>query len=209
MKADTLKFNTATKVVEFLGPTLIKNDSIQVYCEAGFYDTENNVAEFRQNAQFQKNEQQAQGKIIRYDGAKYEYLIIGEASFKEEDKLANADTIRYDEANDKTFLIGHASYQDSSQQIVSDEIIYDAKTEKYSTLGRSTISNPPQLLTANQVDYSETTGIGVAIGDVIWQDTSAQLSILCTRADYNKETDYLKGFWRESGKADAYLFGRW
>ena len=200
LKADTLKFNTATKIVEFLGPTLIKNDTIQVYCESGFYDTENNIAEFRENAQFQKQLQQARGAIIRYDGSKNEYLIIGNANFKEADKLAKADTIRYDEANDKTFLVGNASYKDKDQEIVSDEITYEAKSKSYSTSGRSTISNPPQLLTANQIDYNEDTGMGLAVGDVIWRDTSSNLSIFCNNADYNKSTDYLKAFGGERGR---------
>ncbi len=200
LKADTLKFNTQTKVVEFLGPTLIKNDSIQVYCESGFYDTENNIAEFTKNAQFQKNQQQARGNIIRYDGLRNEYLLIGNAKFREEDQMANADTIRYDEANDQTFLLGNASYADKDQKIVAQSITYNAKSESYTTTGRSTISNPPQILTANKIDYREDTGLGLAVGSVIWQDTSADLSIYCNIANYNRNTDYLKAFGGDQGR---------
>ncbi len=192
LRADTLQFNTATKIVDFLGPTLIKNDTIKVYCEDGFYDTENNIAEFRQNAQFEKNNQQAQGDIIRYDGSKGEYLLVGNAQFNEEDKVAYADTIRYDEVNDLTVLIGNAIYEDKDQNITSDEIIYNAKTETYSTKGRSLIVDPPQILEADKIDYSDVTGMGLATGNVYWQDTSANMSIICNTADYNQETDYLK-----------------
>ncbi|MCB0641552.1 MAG: hypothetical protein KDC44_07930, partial [Phaeodactylibacter sp.] len=36
--------------------------------------------------------------------------------------------------------------------------------------------------------------MGIALGNVIWQDTSADLSILCAQADYDEKTDYLKAF---------------
>ncbi len=192
LKADTLKFNTASKVVEFLGPTLIKNDSIKVYCESGYYDTENNVAEFTENAQFEKNGQQAQAAIIRYDGSNKEYLLIGDAQFREGTQQATADTIRHDEAADVTYLIGNAKFQDGEQNIDAQTIVYDAKTETYSTKGRSRISNPPQILEADQVDFVEATGLGLAIGNVIWQDTASQVTIICDNADINQNTNYLK-----------------
>ena len=200
LKADTLKFNTETKVVEFLGPTLIKNDSIKVYCENGFYDTENNVAEFTQNAQFQKNEQKAQADIIRYDGANSAYLLVGNAKFSEGTQQATADTIRHDEIADKTYLIGNAKFEDGNQNIDAESIVYDAGTDTYSTRGRSLISDPPQILEADQVDYSEESGLGIAIGNVIWQDTSAKITILCQKADYNQATNYLKASGGRNGR---------
>lgn len=192
LRADTLKFNTASRIVYFLGPTLINNDTIKLYCEDGFYDIENGIAEFKEQAQFQKGQQQATAQIIRYDGTKNQYLLIGNAQFLEEDKRAFADTILYDEKMDKTFLVGNARYIDDKQEIVSHEIVYDGKTDTYLTKGRSVISNPPQILQANEISFSEENGLGQAVGNVIWQDTSSLTSIICAVADYNQKTDYLK-----------------
>lgn len=200
LRSDTLKFNTTSKTVFFLGPTLISADSSRIYCEAGFYDTENNVAEFQEDAQYIKGKQKAVADIIRYDGARKEYLLEGNASFVEEDRKAQADTIRYDEVRDKTFLMGNATYQDSEQNIAADEIVYDAKNEVYSTKGRSRIVDPPQILLADQVDYSEENGLGIAKGNVIWQDTSAKLTIVCEQADYDRKTDYLKASGGRDGR---------
>ena len=54
LRADTLKFNTTEQIATFLGPTVMRSDSSRVYCEDGFYDVENNLAEFRVNAQYTK-----------------------------------------------------------------------------------------------------------------------------------------------------------
>lgn len=200
LKSDTLGFNTETRIVSFLGPTLISNDSTKVYCEDGYYDTENNLALFSKNAQYVKGEQVAIADSITYDGAKEVYSLEGNASFEEGMRRASADIIRYDEANDKTLLIGNAKFKDEEQDIVANEIIYDAKNEQYTTRGRSIISDPPQILEADQVDYSEERGIGIAIGNVIWRDTSAEITIVCDHADYDRKSDYLKASGGSKGR---------
>ncbi|MCB9049324.1 MAG: hypothetical protein H6556_07810 [Lewinellaceae bacterium] len=200
LRSDTLGFNTETEVVSFLGPTLISSDSTRIYTEDGYYDTKNNLAAFTRNAQFQKGEQEATADTIRYDGGRSLYSLEGNARFEEGERRATADFIRYDEANDKTFLSGNARYQDEKQDIVADEITYDAKKETYSTRGRSVISDPPQILLADQVDYNEEKGLGIALGNVIWRDTSAELTIVCEAAEYDRKTDYLKASGGRDGR---------
>lgn len=192
LRSDTLKFNTETKMVVFLGPTLISTDSSRIYCEAGFYDTQNNVAEFRENAQYQRNDQKASATKILYNGKKKEYVLDGEALFEDERRKASADLIRYNELSDQILLKGAANFQDSLQNISSEEIFYDAKNKKYSTKGRSRISDPPSILEADDVNYDDKEGFGTAMGNVVWQDTSAQTTIVCDIANYNRETGYLK-----------------
>lgn len=198
--SDTLGFNTETKVVDFLGPTLIDSDTTKLYCEDGFYDTENNVAEFTKNAQYQKGDQLALADTIRYDGSREVYILRGNAIFKENEREATADVIEYSQEADRTVLVGNARYKDDKQDIAADEIVYDAKQETYSTRGRSRISDPPQLLEADQVDYSEERGIGIATGSVIWRDTSEDLTIMCDTADYDRKADYLKAFGGRNGR---------
>lgn len=201
LRSDTLKFNTETRTVFFLGPTLIVTDSSKVYCEDGFYDTQNNLAEFRENAQYARGaEQQATAEVIRYDGKNEIYTLEGDARFTDNNQEAIANTIRYEERNDKYFLSGNASYRDSTRNIKAEEIIYDRKNELYSTKGRSRISDPPQILEADAVAYTEGSGFGVASGNIIWQDTSANLTILCDRADYNRQTNYLKATGGQRGR---------
>ncbi len=194
LKADTLAFNTETQVATFLGPTIINQNGARIYCEAGFYDARKKIAEFRQNAQYVKEAegQIAVGDIIRYDGEKKITTLTGDAVFIDEEKTAKGDVIRYFEDTEVVMLDGNASYQDDKQFIVSDTIRYDSKKENFATVGRSRISDPPQILEANKVDYDSDLGLGIAVGDVVWQDTSAELTIICETAEYNRKTDFLK-----------------
>ncbi|MGC9341285.1 MAG: OstA-like protein, partial [Bacteroidales bacterium] len=67
MYSDTLKYNTITEVSYFLGPTDIISDENYIYCENGWYDTQNNISQFNKNA-YLENE----GKILKGDSIYYE-----------------------------------------------------------------------------------------------------------------------------------------
>jgi len=193
LRADTLLFNSETKIVTFLGPTLINQDSNLIYCEDGFYDMETKLAEFTKNAQYVKGEQKATADIITYDGSMKEIRLEGDAKFTEIDKLATADIIRYEEDNENVFLEGNAYFRDSTQEINTTESIkYNSETESFSTTGRSKVVDDKQILQANNLDFDDQSGLGLAEGDVFWQDTVENISINAEKADYIKENDYIK-----------------
>lgn len=198
MRADSLRYDAGNEVVYFIGPTAIRTDTSLIYCEAGYYDIRNSVAEFRQNAQFTRGEQQASATVIRYEGETETYTLDGRARFAEgENRLAIGERIRYDGINDITELEGSeddlAYFRDSTREIRGKEIRYDAKQESYQTRGgRSVVSDPPNILAADTLDYRKSLGLGIASGNVIWQDTSANLTIRSTRLDYRDTDGYLK-----------------
>ncbi len=199
--ADTLKFNTDEQMATFLGPTIMHTDSSRVYCEDGFYDVENQLAEFRQNAQYSRGQQKATADIIRYDGANGIYTLSGNAEFLEGDvREAKGDIIRYDEKNDITELQGNAFFRDSTQIITGKTIRYDGQKKTYQTTGKSTVIDGAQTLIADQIDYSEEAGMGLAKGNVIWQDTSANIRIECLEAQINQTTGYLKAIGGTHGR---------
>ena len=193
LRADTLLYNSETQVVTFLGPTLIHQDSNVIYCEDGFYDMETKLAEFTKNAQYVKGEQKATAEMIIYDGSMKEIRLEGDAKFVENDKLATADVIRYEEDSENIFLEGNAFFRDSTQEINTKEVIkYNSETASFSTTGRSKVVDDKQILEANALDFDDQSGFGLASGDVFWQDTVENISILTDTAYYNKESGYIK-----------------
>ena len=47
---DTLNYNVETKIADFVGPTYIQNEKDTIYCELGWYNTNDTVALFHRNA---------------------------------------------------------------------------------------------------------------------------------------------------------------
>jgi len=190
MRTDSVDFSTETGILTFIAPTLITQNESRIYCERGFYDTKESYAEFLQNAEYIKEEQQATADIIIYDGKKEEFILKGNAQFYEEDKVATAKVIRYEEKTKLTYLEGDAKYKDAEKEIVGDRIRYDSEEETFDTQGRSTIVDGNQILIADTVNYVG--ALGIATGNVIWTDTVDQITIESERIDYNKDTDYVK-----------------
>jgi len=194
LRSDTLEYNTEDKTVFFVGPTVIRQDDARIYCESGFYDTQERIAVFEQNAEYIKENQNAVADVIRYDGNSKEIILEGNAQFVDGAQFAKADIIRVEEETEITTLIGNAEYRDSSQVVTSDVIRYDAVNEAIMTEGRSEVVDEDQILVADKIDYAKERGVGIATGNVVWTDTSDQITIVCEEAEYKKGSDYLKAY---------------
>lgn len=65
---DTMRYNTASKIAYFYGPTTIKSDKNSIYCEDGWYDTEKELSKFSKNSYILTAHQKMLGDSVFYDG---------------------------------------------------------------------------------------------------------------------------------------------
>ena len=70
MNCDTLNYFSGTNTAYFLGPTEIKNADNYIYCESGWYNTDNDMAQFSKNAYILTSGQKMKGDTIFYDKTK-------------------------------------------------------------------------------------------------------------------------------------------
>ena len=197
MRTDTMVFNTEAQLVRFVAPTLISQRGSKIYTEHGFYDMENDFAEFDQNPQYEKDGQFGRARKMRYEGgALKEYTLEGDAHIEKPEKgeIAEADVIRYNADTEKTLLRGNAHFRDSTRDIQGAEIRYDTRNKTYQLTGRGRVSDPPNIIEADSLDFNDVLGNGLALGSVIWQDTSSDYTVLSWRMDYNKNSQYLNAF---------------
>jgi hypothetical protein len=203
MRTDTMAFNTETQVVRFVAPTLISQRTSKIYTEGGFYDIENNFAEFDQNPQYDREGQVGTATKMRYTGTSKEYVLEGDAFIDDKPKgrKTRADVIRYNADTEDTFLRGNADYQDSTRNIKGEE--YNSRDKNYQIKGRGRVNDPPNIIEADSLSFNDQLGAGVALGRVEWRDTSADVTILAHRMDYNKQSSYLNavgGFGQQGGR---------
>ncbi len=221
LTADTLRFNTQNKVAYFLGPTRINQEGGYIYCEDGFYDTEDQYAEFEKNASFHKGNQHAYADRIRYDGKEGKTYLEGNAAMQEDGRKAFADKITYESETDQALLEGNAIVEDETQLIEAPVIRYDGKKKEYFTEGKTAIRDekreiyadesfydgsrdmtilkgnvsilePTRTLFADQVEYDKEKGFGIATGQVVWADSTSNVTVECEHARYNDQTGYIK-----------------
>ncbi len=192
LKTDTLRFDTKNQIAYFEAPTRIAQDSTKIYCEGGYYKTDENIALLYDHAQYQKNLQRATADTIKYDGATKMTALIGKAIFEEETKKATADVIRFDGINDLAYLEGHAKYQSDKQKISGDSIKYDNKKQIFASRGKSQYNEGALFLDADQMDSFGDTS--VASGHVLYRDTSEHMSIVSDVLAYQKSSEFFKAY---------------
>lgn len=200
LRSDTLKFNASSQIVTFLAPTLITQDTARIYTEAGFYNIDEKQASFTKNPQYVKNDQRAWARIMRYDGNKKEVTLVGDAHFEDSTTYATADFIIYNERLEVTTLEGNAFIKDDARVITGEKITYDARNGTYTTRGRSHIVDGNQILDADQVDYDKERDVGTAAGNVIWVDTTENMTVVCEFAEHSKKRNYLKASGGKHGR---------
>lgn len=194
MRADTLRYDAKNETVYFLGPTVIRTDTAEIYCEDGFYNVKTEEALFRKNAQYRSGEQIAAADSIVYAGLTQLYTLSGQAYVREGDKaLARAERIIYNKRLETYELQGNALLVDSLRTVRGEYVRYDKTNNIYKVSGgRPEVIDGAMILRAQDLDFDEATGLGFATGNVEWRDTSANLTIFAERAVYNQETGYLK-----------------
>jgi len=198
--ADSLDFNTQTEIAYFIGPTTVFHEDKSVYCEDGYYDSKNNNAELVKNARFVNNEEgeeeEATGDKIIYKGDENMYYLVGNAHYQNEDQEVFADTILMDGDTEQYYFRGNPIFKSkdstSNQLINAKNSTYDADTKTMVFRGDVHLEQDNNILDADSLDYSRVNKNGLARGNVVWQDTAADLQIKCQYAIYNDSTKYLK-----------------
>ncbi|GLR16650.1 hypothetical protein GCM10007940_12650 [Portibacter lacus] len=192
--ADSLAYDSEENITYFLGPTRINQDSSKIYCEDGFYDINNELAEFRKNAEYIQGQKVANGDLIKYDARLKMVLLAGNAEYREEETYAKGDTIQYFEETEDTRLIGNAYFKDAERNMNGERIFYNAKSESFKSEGRSTIIDSSTVLTADHIDFSQQDDFGVATGMVELIDTSSKTTIFSDTIEYRKTENYSKAY---------------
>lgn len=205
MRTDTLTYSTETQIVRFVAPTLISQRGSRLYCEAGFYDLEQNFAVFEGTPQYEQDGQRGRAKKIRYNGARQEYVLEGEAFVEEpaRGRSVRAEVIRYKVETEEAVFIGNVFYQDSAQAISGAEVHYDRRAQQYQIRGRGRVSDPPYIIEADSLAFNSELGNGLAVGQVEWRDTAQGYILLAHRADYNRATSFVHAYGAFDDKGEA------
>lgn len=199
LTTDSLAFNTETETALFIGPTKVYNDEKMVYCEDGFYDSKRNYAELYKNARFENHEdgknEVATGDTIIYNGEDDIYYLIGNAHYENDDQIVDADTILMDGKTEQYSFRGNPKFQSkdstNTQSIDAEFSDYDLETQTMIFRGEVQMVQESQIITTDSLDYNRETKEGIARGNVVWRDTSANTKITCQEAHYNDSTKYL------------------
>lgn len=193
LKSDSLGYDVGLERTLFAGPTRIKLDQADLYCESGYYSLREEIGLFRENAQYADTVKQASADQIFYNRRIGSIRLIGDeqpAEYREKERLAIGDTLQYNERTGDFRIRGGAQFYDGGQALEADGIDYNTRTERFSTLGRSILKDGSQTLEADRVYNADTTDLVFVKGSVILHDSINKFDLRCDSAIFQKSRSY-------------------
>lgn len=195
--SDSLAINNDTKIIEFLGPTRIKSDSSQIYCEDGYFDTVLKNGLFIKNVQYMMGSSIARGDTLQYNNNPKGFILKSKET--QAYYFTNTDTIKgryiqYDDSTSSYIVQGEGYYKNPTSSVVGPYIYFNKKSEDFKTLGRAYVSDPPMLIEADTLDYNKKLKKGKAHGNVIWKDTLASNTIYADHVYMDQKEDAMMAF---------------
>ena len=180
LQADSILYNTKTKTVDFLSPTLIKHEVNRIYCEGGFYQVEEGKAVLTKNPQYVGEDLSAEATTIKYDEREGLVELVEDARLLDSLSLMKAEVINYFEESEQLLLIEDVSYQKEDVVVYGDTALYYREEDKYELFGTSNLNDGSfQVFAEEKILFNNETGSGVANGHVVLRDTSNNTSIFC------------------------------
>jgi lipopolysaccharide export system protein LptA len=86
MTADTMDYNTETETAFFTGPSRVKGDSLNLYCEKGWYDTKKDITSISQKSYIDNKKQLVRGDSLFFNnktgyGEAFRNVSISDTSY--------------------------------------------------------------------------------------------------------------------------------
>ncbi len=199
IKTSKLKYNSRTRLVTFLAPTLVaQKDGTRLYCESGFYNIDKKYGEFVGNPQYQKGKDKAMArKKMIYDGRNEYYFMHGDARYQDSLRYVQGESVKYFQKREYFEVDGgdgFAFLQDSSQMLKGKKIQYDKKKKILKTTGRSRIEDKDNIIEADNNDFNDETGTGMSRGNVILHDKANNSTIHAECVDIDRKKENFKAF---------------
>ena len=127
MNSDTLRYKLNTKTAYFIGPSIILSQQDFIYCENGWYDTQNEKAQFSRNALLKTSQQKLKGDSLLYDRKTKTGRAFNNISLIDtvEKSTLYGDYILYRETNSEALVTKRAVY---ARLIEKDSLFLSADT---------------------------------------------------------------------------------
>lgn len=190
LKSDSIAYSTTEQKVVFLSPVEIHRDTSHIYCTSGWFDIDDEKGQFIGNAQYLESDKYASSDTINYNGKLDDIALRsrdenGISIYISKQDTAYARHISYSAKDQVYTLEGNGYYKSTTNEVRGDAIFYNKSTEKFKVSGRSEIKDGSTHIKADTLDYDKSIQYGIALGNVIWRDTSSKTTIYADHITYN------------------------
>lgn len=106
---------------------------------------------------------------------------------KDPDYTLKTDSLQYNTLTRIARFVSPTSIHTGKSVIVTSCGYYDTEHQYAHLCSRSSILDSAQTISADTLNFDKTSGIGIAVGNVVWTDTAQKISVLSNYAVSNQK----------------------
>jgi len=189
-----LKYLGNTKIADLSGKVKLTDGKAILTTESLQYDVNAKIGTYLNNGKLVNK----QTTLTSKEG--YYYADAKEVYFQKNVKVVDpdftmlTDTLLYNINSEIASFISPTLIYDATSSIRTRSGYYDMKKEIGSFLKRPIIKDSTQTIIADQIDFDKKSGEGLAMGNMLYQDTSNGISVIAGQARFNKEKKIVKAY---------------
>lgn len=189
--ASYLVYYGKEKLAKFRGNVVFEDSTSVLKTDSLDYDLNENIGLFWGGGSLQTDSSTLISEEGVYYHNKKEAFFYGNVHLANPEFDLYADSMRYDTKEKVAYFISETKIVNGDDIIYTNEGYFDTKTNTAKFEGGTEMTSGSTKISADDLYYDKNKGYGEAQGNVIWEDTAEQITILANYTEYKDSLSYV------------------
>ena len=189
--SDHLVYYSKLKIAEFRGNVIFQDSTSRLSTDSLDYDLNTDIGYFWSGGTLENDSTLLTSERGTYYHRSREAIFHGNVHLSNPEFDLYSDSMRYDSREQIAYFIAPTKIVNGEDVIYTNSGYYDTRTNKAHFGGHTEMTSGSNKISANVLNYDKEAGYGEATGNVVWEDTSEQITIVSNYAEYFDSLDYV------------------
>lgn len=181
------------KQAKLTGNTIMRDKEMVLTAPEFNYNTETDIGFYTNGGRMVKENTVLTSQIGYYFHKTSEAIFYNNVMLKNKETNIFADSMRYNTKSEIVYFIAQTKIIDKDSNIINTkEGYYNTKTEKAFFGKNTTINKEDKKIIGEEIEYDNSSKNAIARGNVSFQDTTENITILSGQSIYTEKNEYIK-----------------
>jgi lipopolysaccharide export system protein LptA len=181
------------KEARLSGNTIMRDKKMVLTAPEFNYNTETDIGHYLNGGRMVKENTILTSQIGYYFHKTGEAVFYNNVVLKNKESTIYADSMRYNTNTEIVYFITKTKIIDKdSNVIITNQGYFNTKTEKAFFGANTKITKENKIIIGDEIDYDNASKNSIARGNVSFQDTTENITILSGQSIYTEKNDYVK-----------------
>ena len=189
--SDYLVYYSRLKLAKFRDNVIFQDSSARLLTDSLDYNLDTDIGEFWGGGRFETDSSTLTSDEGVYYQSQNEAFFYGNVHLSNPDFDLYSDSMRYDTEEKIAYFIAPTKIINGPDVIYCETGYFDTENNVAQFGGNTKMNSGSTKILAQELIYDSDLGYGEATGNVIWEDTSEQITIIANYIEYKDSLDYV------------------